>query len=118
MGFCGVNLQYNKYHSILFELKVQLANNLVVNVIAVVVPHDKLYFIIGLNILRGLRSKLWTLSNSDLPCIVAIDDKTSNIKLIHYLKKHQEHTVAGGINQCSEDQSNRYPTSFLSMKRE
>ena len=86
MGFHGVGPHY-KYHSILPELKIQLAGNLVVNITTTIIPSDKPYFIINYNVLRGSRSKLQTMSNSDLWCIVAIDDKAGNIGIIHYLNK-------------------------------
>ena len=47
MSFRRISSQRDKYDSTLSELKVQLADNSVVNVTAVVIPSDELYFIMG-----------------------------------------------------------------------
>ena len=62
MGFRKFGLQHDIYHSILPELKVQGADNLVVNVTVAVIPSYKPYFIISYIVPKGSRLKLWTMS--------------------------------------------------------
>ena len=47
LALCEISPQYDKYYGILPELKLQLTDNLLVNVTAIIILSNELYFIIG-----------------------------------------------------------------------